>query len=264
MRSLLALVPLLPLVALPVGCTDVDVEDEDPIDGSFADGKADGYEILEGTSEALGILNLVNEASASSLRESVGLSTRAANAIVKARKGRDGQLLTEDDRIIWSLEELDALPYVGVRALQKLDQFSQEQGYMSNNYRALLYTYGTACERSRLYLNDEGDGYVEDEFQGDISRFKIENVPNALVAQLRAQIAEALPAEHARETIPGGTSEPEGTLTVYLYDGTTSVIDSYARRTSGVAHTRNVAPAAEEIRASVASLVQVRMPSMPE
>lgn len=266
MRSLLA--AILPALVLSTACTDLAEVEEDPIDGSFPDGKADGSGVAEGSSQALGILNLVNEASATSLRDRIGVSARATNSIIGARAGGDGQLLTEDDQIIWSLEELDELPYVGARTLETLDDFSHDEGYYDeNNHRAVLYSYGTSTARSRLYLNDDGTGYVEDEIRGAAGLYEratIDGVPHELVVQLRDQIAAALTAEHEREDLPGSTTEPEGTLTVYLWDGTASVIDSYEHTSSGYAHIANVAESADEIRATIGSLVRVRMPNMPE
>lgn len=63
------------------------------------------------------------------LDEVVGLDKRAARGIVDFRAGPDGAENTADDRRFTTLEELDAVPYVGDRALEQLFAFAQANGY---------------------------------------------------------------------------------------------------------------------------------------
>lgn len=238
-------------------CTDLEHELEDARDATFADGKADGFEIREGSPEAVGVLALANEASASSLRTVVGLSTRAANAIVAARKGEDGALLTDDDQILWSLEELDALPYVGITALEKLSAFASAEGYVTERRRAMFYSYGIEVQRSRLYLLDDGTGYAEDEVRGDtgfIRRGAVNDVPASAVAELHALIEEAKDGElqHDEQTGTSWESYPTGSFVVYTEAGEPVTIEHQELTTSGstVTHERtwNTSAAADELR----------------
>jgi hypothetical protein len=59
-----------------------------------------------------------------------GLARRAAAAIAAARAGRDGRLGTADDRELTSLAALDAVPFVGVGAAQRLFRHADEGGFI--------------------------------------------------------------------------------------------------------------------------------------
>src|SRR5512143_2895460 len=95
-------------------------ETEDPADDSFtgADGKADGYGLSD--SEVAGVLAFVNQATAATLHDDVGLSTRVTDNITKHRAGADKKLGTADDDAFDDLPELDAVPYVGKSVFKAL------------------------------------------------------------------------------------------------------------------------------------------------
>src|SRR6185503_12561957 len=82
-------------VALPA-CMDGDVEDGE--NDAFPSGKADGG-IDEGSPEAIGVLQLVNDSAetAATLKSGAGVSSRVAGNIVKHRDGADGMAGTADD-----------------------------------------------------------------------------------------------------------------------------------------------------------------------
>ncbi len=111
--------------ALPAlsACADVPIDDTpaDPADAAFltADGKADEAGRVEGSPEARGILRVANELSQQKLGAStgVGLGTRVAKNLVKARPFE-------------TLAELDAVPYVGPVALEKLLAWARERGFV--------------------------------------------------------------------------------------------------------------------------------------
>lgn len=93
--------------------------EEDGRDDSFtADGKLDGFQCTP--AEAAAILHVVNTSSLSTLTNDVQLSTKAADNIVAYRLGDDETAGTADDETFGSLAELDAVPYVGPAAFQKL------------------------------------------------------------------------------------------------------------------------------------------------
>lgn len=112
----------LPLVLLctVIACGTAPVDGVDGRDDRFGagSGKADG-----GLSDAEieGVLAVVNALSVQELDDAVGLDHRAANGIV-ARRDDDGEF--ED------LEALDAVPYVGQSALDKLLEYATENGYV--------------------------------------------------------------------------------------------------------------------------------------
>jgi predicted secreted protein len=109
----------LPLLTL--GACVSSSNDDDGADDSFIVGeKADGFGIESDSADAFAIYRLVSTASAEVLKEQVQLGASAANNILQARAGADAQLGTADDVWIFSLEQLDAIPYVGPTAFEKL------------------------------------------------------------------------------------------------------------------------------------------------
>lgn len=118
---------LLLTCALGLAACDTDAADleADDADDSFLGGpKSDGALIAEGTPEALGVLALVNEAPQSVLDDDVALDARAASNIVEHRETPD----PFDD-----LAELDAIPYVGPVALQRLLGYAEANGYVPDS-----------------------------------------------------------------------------------------------------------------------------------
>jgi DNA 3'-phosphatase len=108
------------------GCAPA--ETEDGVDDSFlADGKVD-VEALSAC-ETTGVLRLVNASDAESLRGDAGLTRRAAGNIVAWRAADDGAAGTDDDRLYASLAELDAVPYVGPVALERILDRAEELGW---------------------------------------------------------------------------------------------------------------------------------------
>ncbi len=106
----------------------------DPIDAAFyEEGKADGA-IAEGSPEARGVLRVANESSQTTLadKRQVGLGSRTAGEIIKARKGRDGKLGTADDVVFETLARLDAVPYVGPVSLGKLLSYATAKGWVED------------------------------------------------------------------------------------------------------------------------------------
>ncbi len=109
-----------------VACGEVPEPDgsaTQPDESFMTAGKADGMTVSEQSPEAAGILALVNEASFEVLDDSdhVGLDIRAAYGIVTVREKAP----------IASLEQLDAVPWVGRRAFKKLYRYALEHGYIA-------------------------------------------------------------------------------------------------------------------------------------
>lgn len=71
------------------------------------------------------VLTFANSAAATYevLDIDVALDRRAARNIVDHRNGADGQRGSGDDDLFETVDELDAIPYVGRSALQKLESF---------------------------------------------------------------------------------------------------------------------------------------------
>lgn len=77
--------------------------------------------------EAARVLDLVNYPGVDRmmLDDVVGLDARAARAIDELRAGADAKFPSRDDHEIVAIAQLDALPYIGDAALQKLSAFAQ-------------------------------------------------------------------------------------------------------------------------------------------
>jgi DNA uptake protein ComE-like DNA-binding protein len=100
------------LLALTTGCAP----------DSAAEGDAQFARILPGSPEANAVLALVNDTQVGfeELDDDVGLDRRAASGIVRHR---------EDDNSFDSIDELDAVSYVGDSALGKLLEYAEAHGY---------------------------------------------------------------------------------------------------------------------------------------
>lgn len=118
-------------LATAVGCSAFG---DDPLDGAgdgFPSGKADGA-IEAGTPEALAVLALVNDPAVTfeELDDDARLHRTAAAGIIDYRNGPDLIAGTGDDERYDTLEELDAIPYVGPYALGQLLAYATERGYL--------------------------------------------------------------------------------------------------------------------------------------
>lgn len=115
------LVALLLFTSVGSACISEEGEDGDGIDDSFAgDGKSDAFGVAEGSPDAIGVLSLVNSATLEQLDNDAGLASNAAKALIRHRQGADRKDGTEDDDLIDTLVELDAVPYVGPIAFRLL------------------------------------------------------------------------------------------------------------------------------------------------
>lgn len=108
------------LAGMAAGCL-VEPEGADGIDDPFLiDGKADGFDVEEGTGTACGVLRLADSADLVRLRATVGLDRRAAEALLAYRAGADAVEGTSDDERFDSLAELDAVRWIGPQSFARL------------------------------------------------------------------------------------------------------------------------------------------------
>jgi hypothetical protein len=107
----------LSLATLTAGCMA-----DEPADGAddigIHSGKADGSELTD--CERAAIVAYLNEGVSADAMKEAGVHTRAADNLAAHRDGEDGRFGTEDDRPFGSLEEVDAVPYVGPMAFRQL------------------------------------------------------------------------------------------------------------------------------------------------
>lgn len=124
-------------------CT-VDEDIEDAANASFgpqhSDGKADGPGLSP--AQVRGVLSLVNDPAidATDLRGGARITARVANNIVNQRNGSDGQPGTADDDRFDTLEELDAVPYVGPATLAALLSYAAERGLVTDTRVEVIFS----------------------------------------------------------------------------------------------------------------------------
>jgi hypothetical protein len=124
-----ALAALLTMGAVANGCRSDDaepVQEQAVVSGQSA--------IVEGTPEAYGVLALLNDPATSFtlLDDEVRLDKRAAENLIAHRDGPDGVFGSGDDDSFDDIAEVDAVPYVGPVALERLLAYAEAQGYVAS------------------------------------------------------------------------------------------------------------------------------------
>jgi hypothetical protein len=157
MRFFFSLVAMTALV----GCSDV--MGPDSLDDDL------GARIVEGSPEALGMLDLVNHESTTeaTLDDDVGLDRRAARSIIAHRNGPDRVFGTADDDLFDSITELDDQYYVGRSALADLSDWAFDHNWVATNPNDVLgtwdgvtFTLGEATATVEL-ANTAGPNYLD-------------------------------------------------------------------------------------------------------
>ena len=113
------------VTTLMLGCGSQ--EREDNRDDSF-------LSIEERSVEAIGVLVVANTVGDEALRDNppdgVGLSERGVDNLIYLRLGDDGLPGTEDDGHLDTLAELDAVPFIGPIAYEKLLAYARDHGFI--------------------------------------------------------------------------------------------------------------------------------------
>jgi len=88
--------------------------------------------LVDGTPDAVGVLGLLNDPATTFtvLDVDAGLDRRAAENLTAHRDGPDGAAGTADDDRFDTIEEVDAVPYVGPAMLDRLLAFARERGFV--------------------------------------------------------------------------------------------------------------------------------------
>jgi hypothetical protein len=130
MRGIVAIFGLAALI----GCGDV-AEEQTSV---FLETEAQGVlssSLVDGTPDAVGILAWLNDESTSidTLDFDAGLDKRAARFIIHHRNGPDMVFGTWDDNSFDTIEEVDAIKWVGPKTMLRLLGFAQEMGWVPGN-----------------------------------------------------------------------------------------------------------------------------------
>jgi hypothetical protein len=122
------MIKLAVLAALASCAVNADPEDG-PDDTFVTDGKADGG-IADGSPEAAGVLRVANTLDYTTLHDQVKLGAKTARSLLSARNGADGIAGTADDVTFTTLEQLDAVKYIGPIAVHHMLVYAQAQGWV--------------------------------------------------------------------------------------------------------------------------------------
>ena len=146
------------------GCGEL----EDPSDGSFyydevktVETTVEALALVDGTPEAVGVLAFVNDEATSyrMLDIDAKLDRRAARAIIHHRNGPDAVYGTWDDAPFRSVEELDAVKWVGRASMARLIEFAVFSGWVPETDQLLGVYDGVAftvleAERCVKFVNE--------------------------------------------------------------------------------------------------------------
>jgi len=113
------------VLVLLTGCAETIEEELQPVDVMT-------YPVVEGSAEAIGLLDLVNDESTTFgvLDDEVPLDRRAAGNIIAHRDGGDRAAGTSDDDLFGTVEELDSVRWVGARSIQRIGDYAEGAGWV--------------------------------------------------------------------------------------------------------------------------------------
>jgi subtilisin-like proprotein convertase family protein len=120
-----------------------------PTDG---DALESGTAIRTAPLVAFGILNFLNDDTTvfSVLDDDVGLNARTASNLIAHRDGPDAVFGTEDDKLFDDIDEVDAVYWVGPKAMMRLADYAQSAGWLPEEtdplgeFDRVAFTYGEA------------------------------------------------------------------------------------------------------------------------
>ena len=155
---------LLCLFSCAFGCGEID----DPSDGALyydeiktVEPQVEALALVDGTPEAVGVLAFVNDEATGfrMLDIEAKLDRRAARGIIHHRNGPDGVYGTWDDEPFRTIEELDAVKWVGRASLSRLIEFASLNGWVPDSDQLLGVYDGVAftvleAERCVKFVND--------------------------------------------------------------------------------------------------------------
>lgn len=137
-------------------CAANDQGDVEDGENDVATGKADSP--AEGSDDARLILALVNDSGVDQpeFDNIIGLSSRVATGIVAHRDGADRTPGTADDDLFDSLTELDAIPYLGPKAMGTLLAYARKQPTTTLTFNMVAHAdWGSDDALDLTTLNDQ-------------------------------------------------------------------------------------------------------------
>ena len=116
------------LLFATVSCGQASDAEGDAYDATFAtaSGRGDSNAPEENSAEARAILEVVNTYSLHGLIREADLYYNGSSEIIEHRNGADGIRNTEDDMYLRSMAELDKVPHIGPKSMQRLREHVHE------------------------------------------------------------------------------------------------------------------------------------------
>ena len=142
---------------LGIGCAD-----RDPAALEGLGISADGKSIDEGSPEAVGLLDFLNDpgTTLTVLDDHVPLDRRAAGNLMAHRNGGDATFGTSDDDLFGSVAEVDAVRWVGPKSLERMVAYADSLGFVPSGsdtlgtYDRVTFSVNEA-EWALLVVNEE-------------------------------------------------------------------------------------------------------------
>ena len=203
-------------------CVDDSAGIEDGADEPFADaeGKADGYSLSE--AQATAVMAAADTLPAEQLKSEVGLSARIATNIATYVAGVDKRRGTADDQQFDSLEELDAVAYVGPAALAALVDYTKAAGQVRSDFLgrhdvSVLYPLTKANDRLiKASATAQGGALLPKSAFDKIGRSLVNTVDDA--AEYEALRAFAVRFDPCFQTAIGSICQPQIRVVFQTFD----------------------------------------------
>lgn len=151
--------------------------------------------VADGTPEAVGLLKFVNDESTTFavLDDEVPLDRRAARNLIDHRNGPDGVFGTSDDDPFDTVEEIDAIAYVGETALERLVHYACQDGWVPEGSELLGVYDGVSFSVAEadaviLLVNFAGETELDDDL--DLDRRAVNSILEARPVRSVRQLSE--------------------------------------------------------------------------
>ena len=124
----------------------------------------------ESTPEAFGVLALLNDSATTLeiLDDNARLDARSARSLIAHRNGPDRVYLTADDNRFDTMAEVDAQYYVGRSAMNRLEAYAAQAGYVPGGsdivgaWEGIQFTMNEVTDTLAL-VNDASEGELDDD-----------------------------------------------------------------------------------------------------
>ena len=149
--------------------------------------------LVNGSPEGIGFLDFLNDADTTLkiLDIDAGLNKRTAKNLIHHRNGWDQDFGTYDDNLFNSIEEVDAVSWVGPKAMSQILEYSITHGWIPQGIQLLGAWDGVAfsvidAESTLILVNEADLGYLDHDLGLDkrAAESIVEAQPISTIAEL--------------------------------------------------------------------------------